>query len=67
MPCVDLARAEPIAVGLRPISLVALYGAGFLAKRGCRTHCCTVGVEASVAQAEFECREVFGVIVFIVD
>lgn len=53
--------------GLARNQLCSTYGAGFLAKRECRVHCCTVGVEASAAHGEIECRGVFGVIVSTVD
>ena len=49
------------------ISPVADYGAGFLAKRGCCAHCCTVEVEASDAHGEVECRDASGLTVFTVD
>jgi hypothetical protein len=58
------ARQNRSPAGLPWISFVAPYGAGFVAKRGCRAHCCTVGVEASAAHGQ--CHDASGVIVFTV-
>ena len=65
---VELARWQNRSTaGLPRSSLVAVYGVGSRAKRGCRIHCCTVGVAARAAHGEIECRDAFGVIVFAVD